>query len=199
MNTTHIFRLLCESKPMSLVELPPSFGIYALWDHEDQIRYIGCTPKATESFRVRVANKHVTGSEGRSHKFSQAYCVSRMWRYAPKLHAPAAGAKQNTLDAKIAKQLRTLFIRKHCKVTLVELPPNELSGGYFQTLTRLEAEIQVVAPKSMRAWEGVRFLPCEEPRELVNQLLDENVGLRAGAERQNCLYLQHVKGREGPV
>ena len=78
MNASQIFNILSESRPVAPIALPETFGIYALWDHARHIRYIGCTPKATEGFNARVANKHVTGSEGRSHKFSHAYRVGRM-------------------------------------------------------------------------------------------------------------------------
>jgi hypothetical protein len=105
MNISDVIFLLTQSKPVSSIKLPQSFGIYALWDHFGLIRYIGCTPKATESLNSRVANKHVTGSEGRSHKLSHAYCVGRMWRYCSKLHDLLAASGEDKADAKIAKYL----------------------------------------------------------------------------------------------
>lgn len=84
MDAGYILEML-QAEPVDLKDLPEEFGIYALWDHDKQIRYIGSTPKATEGFRTRVCNKHSTGSEGRSHKFSQAYCTGRMWRHCKKL------------------------------------------------------------------------------------------------------------------
>jgi len=199
MRAAQIFLALTQSTPIPTSDLPPAFGIYALWDHERSIRYFGCTPRAREDFRIRVANKHVTGSEGRSHKFSQAYCVGRMWRYSPKLHPECAGDGQDPNDAKLAKRLRTLFIRRHCAVTFVEVPVSSVTTGYFAYLTSLEAEIQARAPDAMRAWEGLLFVPtCDEPVALVEGLLNENTHLRAAAERQNALYLKHVckMGRE---
>lgn len=107
-----IFERLTRSVPINLADLPEEFGIYALWDHERQIRYIGSTPKATEGFRTRIYSKHATGSEGRSHKFTQAYCTGRMWRYCKKLDHPAAAREQSATDADAAKKLRNAFIRK---------------------------------------------------------------------------------------
>lgn len=191
MDSKDIFRNLTSSEPKLLIGLPDSFGIYALWDHEGKIRYIGCTPKATEGFRIRVGNKHVTGSEGRSHKFSQAYCTGRMWRYCKKLDPESALRAQNSDDAKIAKKLRTLFIRKYCRITFVEIPNNGIQN-YFNYLTSLEAEVQSMAPESMREWEGVGFSPFAEPAELVEQLISENPSLRTAAERQNEIFARYV-------
>tara|TARA_B100000446_G_C10413167_1_gene291782 strand:- start:122 stop:706 length:585 start_codon:yes stop_codon:yes gene_type:complete len=191
MDSKDIFRKLTSSEPKSLIGLPDSFGIYALWDHEGEIRYIGCTPKATEGFRVRVGNKHVTGSEGRSHKFSQAYCTGRMWRYCKKLDPESALCAQNPDDAKLAKKLRTLFIREHCRITYVEIPNHGLLN-YFSYLTSLESEVQNMAPASMRKWEGVGFSPFAEPSELVDKLMEKNPSLRTAAERQNEIYKRHV-------
>jgi hypothetical protein len=192
MESREIFKKLTSSEPKPLMGLPDTFGIYALWDHEKQIRYIGCTPKATEGFRVRVGNKHITGSEGRSHKFSQAYCTGRMWRFCKKLDPEHALHAQDTDDAKLAKKLRTLFIRKHCGVTFVEIPKNDATN-YFNDLTSLESQVQSMAPASMRAWEGVGFRPCVEPSSLVDLLIDENPNLRAAAESQQEVFNKHVK------
>jgi len=192
MDSKDIFRKLTYTEPKSLIGLPDSFGIYALWDHEGKIRYIGCTPKATEGFRVRVGNKHVTGSEGRSHKFSQAYCTGRMWRYCKKLDPESALRAQNSDDAKTAKELRTLFIRKHCRITYVEIPNNGLQN-YFSYLTSLESEVQNMAPASMRKWEGLGFSRFAEPLELVDKLLEENPILRTAATRQNEIFNRYVE------
>ena len=191
MDSKEIFRKLTSSEPKSLIALPDSFGIYALWDHESKIRYIGCTPKATEGFRVRVGNKHVTGSEGRSHKFSQAYCTGRMWRYCKKLDPEPALLAQNSDDAKLSKKLRTLFIRKYCRITFVEIPNNGVEN-YFNYLTSLEAEVQNMAPASMRKWEGVGFSPFSEPSKLVDKLIDEYPSLRRSAEKQDEIFNRYV-------
>jgi hypothetical protein len=191
MDSKDIFSKLTSTEPKSLIGLPDSFGIYALWDHEGKIRYIGCTPKATEGFRVRVGNKHVTGSEGRSHKFSQAYCTGRMWRYCKKLDPESALSTQNSDNAKLAKKLRTLFIRKHCRITFVEIPNKGLQN-YFNYLTFLESDVQNMAPASMRKWEGVGFSPFTEPSKLVDELIEENPSLRSAADKQNEIFNRYV-------
>jgi hypothetical protein len=192
MNSSDIFKKLTTSKPQSLIGLPNSFGIYALWDHEDKIRYIGCTPKATEGFHIRVGNKHVTGSEGRSHKFSQAYCTGRMWRYCKKLDPESASFDQSPQDAKLAKKLRTEFIRKHCHITYVEIPKNNETVNYFSLLTSLEAQVQEMAPPVMRSWEGICFQPFQEPIDLVDSLLATMPHLGEAAERQSNVFNNHV-------
>ena len=193
MDSREILENLKTSKPQSLKNLPGTFGIYALWDHDKNIRYIGCTPKATEGFNVRVGNKHVTGSEGSSHKFSQAYCTARMWRYCKKLDPSSALSAQDSNDAKLAKKLRTLFIRRHCRVTYVEISAEDGHGNYFSFLTNLESGVRALVPSSMQLWEGIRFSSMEEPTFLVNELLEENPLLKDAAERQAIIYREHVK------
>lgn len=193
MNSAQILSALCDSTPRCLDRLPQSYGLYALWDHAGKIRYIGCTPKATEGFNVRIGNKHVTGSEGRSHKFSHAYCVGRMWRYQKRLHPIESWREQSDADAKLAKRLRTLFIREHCRATLIEIPkPSDKE--YFSYLTSLEAEVKMLAPPEMKSWDGVRFSPSPEPTELVNELLDRYPALRAACERQSSIFERYVAG-----
>lgn len=109
-----------------------------------------------------------------------------------KLDPEAALHGQNLSDAKLSKKLRTLFIRKNCRITFVELPDNEQSN-YFSYLTTLESEVQNMAPASMRAWEGVVFKPCSEPLRLVDQLISEHPSLQLAAERQQLIYNTHVK------
>ena len=89
MDAKNILEQLATGHKHSLPELPETHGIYALWDHDGHIRYIGCTPKKTEGFKKRINSKHVTGSVCRSHKFSEAYCTGRMWRYSKHLERNA--------------------------------------------------------------------------------------------------------------
>lgn len=192
MTIENIFRQLTESTPVKLADLPEKFGIYALWDHEGKIRYIGSTPKATEGFRTRIFSKHATGSEGRSHKFTQAYCTGRMFRFCKSLHDPKAGLAQNAADANCAKKLRNAFIRKHCTATFVEIPIHSLQGQYFAELTRLELALQAMAPASMRQWEGIKFQSVAEPSDLVDSLLREHPHFAEGATRQAKLYYELV-------
>jgi hypothetical protein len=198
-NSLEILEKLRTSELQPLTDLPEKFGIYALWDHEKKIRYIGCTPKATEGFRTRVGSKHVTGSEGRSHKFSQAYCAGRMWRYCKKFDPSAALSAQDSNDAKLAKKLRTLFIRKHCGVTFVEISADECAGNYSSFLTSLESEILVLAPPSMRLWERIGFSPVKEPVVLVDELLEEHPSLKDAAERQAVIYWKYVGHKESSI
>lgn len=183
---------LASQKPASLFGLPKSFGIYALWDHEGAIRYIGATPRMTEGFNIRVGNKHVTGTEGRSHKFSHVYCVGRMWRFCRKLHPDSAGQAENLLDAKAAKRLRTLFIRRHCAATYVEIRHNQINENYFSFLTDLERAVYEVAPASMSQWAGVKCPQVSEPATLVEDLLKLHPYLRDPVERQRNIFRQHV-------
>jgi hypothetical protein len=189
-----IFERLTQFEPVNLADLPEEFGIYALWDHERQIRYIGSTPKATEGFRTRIYSKHATGSEGRSHKFTQAYCTGRMWRYCARLDGPAAASAQSPADAVAAKKLRNAFIRKYCMASYVTISRSSLPDPYFANLTSLEFRLQAMALPSMRVWEGIGFRPLPEPTALVDLLLAELPHFAAGAERQNAIYKAHVLG-----
>ncbi|MBZ0072963.1 MAG: hypothetical protein K8I04_14700 [Gammaproteobacteria bacterium] len=194
MDSRHIFNQLTGSAPVALADLPEQFGLYALWDHSGQIRYIGCTPKATEGFRTRIFSKHATGSEGRSHKFTQAYCVGRMWRYCKRLHPAAAACAQSAADAAASKKLRNAFIRKFCGATFVVVPPSNNTSNYFFYLTALESQVQEMAPASMRAWEGIGFSTTGEPAELVEQLLTGFPCDTAAIERQNAIFRKYVLG-----
>lgn len=187
-----IFKKLVNSEPCSLNELPETFGIYALWDHEGAIRYIGSTPKRTEGFKTRISNKHVTGSEGKSHKFSQAYCVGKMWRYSKSIHPYKAELEQHKGDAKLAKKLRTAFIRRHCRATFVAIPLQDGQENYSRDLRKLELKVQELCPEEMRTWERGRFKTASVPAELLDELLDEMPELRAAAERQNAIFEKYV-------
>lgn len=192
MDVRHAFVQLTESKPVRLADLPEEFGIYALWDHTKQVRYIGSTPKATEGFRTRIYSKHATGSEGRSHKFTQAYCTGRMWRYCKKLHGPAAALAQVAADASGAKKLRNAFIRRYCAATYLVVPRDSLPSPYFASLTAIEFQLQAMAPPSMRVWEGIGFAAVPEPTALVDRLLIDLPYLADAAQRQRSIYQRHV-------
>lgn len=192
MNAREILHLLTTSPPVPPIALPEAFGIYALWDHDGVARYIGSTPKATEGFHTRIANKHVTGSEGRSHKFSHVYCVGRMWRYSARLHPPEAGIHENVADAKLAKKLRSLFIRRQCGVTYLPIPDQGGTNGYSSYLTSLEHAVQMIAPDSMRLWEGTKCCIADVSSRLLNDLLQEYPHLRSATDRQLDLYNQYI-------
>jgi len=162
-------------------DLPHAIGVYALADHLGTIHYIGIT--SAESFRDRIYSRHVNGSEERSHKLACNYNIGRMWRDRKCAgHVPS--------DAKIAKDLRREFIRRHCWAACVPF------AGSKPELEALEKQIFRIAPPAMVSWNATRMrvnrLP--EPRELVDALI-EDLGLgseeRAALERQRRLFEVH--------
>ncbi|WP_342640177.1 hypothetical protein [Rhodoligotrophos ferricapiens] len=172
-----VLRDLMRGEPVQLGTLPHDHGIYALHDHTGTIRYIGITKSIESGFFDRIHNRHVTGSEGRSHKFSHAYNTGRMWRVK----------RDVSPDACLAKRLRTEFIRRRCRATFVTLPQS-----LWAELPRLEIAVQALAPRSMLDWGGKRgFAPLSEPTELVDALLDDlrfTPDQRAAVERQAALH-----------
>jgi hypothetical protein len=160
-----ILQKLQEQMPVALADLPNEHGVYALFDHSGSIRYIGVTESPDMGFWRRIFQYHVTGSEGRSHKFSQAYNTGRMWR------SRKGNPEQLTVNAKLAKSLRTKFCRTYCKATYVAIPRSAAPDNFFQFLTQLESQIQRIAPSVMRTWEGIKFRAVAEPIELVDKLI----------------------------
>jgi hypothetical protein len=148
--------LLASQELKSLDDLPETQGIYALADHRGALRYIGMTAK--DSFRKRINSRHVTGSEGNSHKFACAYNVGRMW-YGKKC------SEQDPVDGGLARRLRQIFIRRHCRAAYV---PLQLKKAELQTL---ESGVLNIAPIGMRDWNGKRFWSEPEPRDLVGSLI----------------------------
>jgi hypothetical protein len=172
-----VLRSLTTSAPVYLNDLPQEHGIYALHDHTGAIRYIGITKADKHGFRGRINNRHASGSEGRSHKFSHAYNTGRMWR----------AKRDSRPDAAWAKRLRTAFIRRHCRATFVVVP-RTLWGG----LLELESVIKAMAPQGMDDWGNRRDFVClSEPNDLVDALLNElrfTFDQRAAVERQAALH-----------
>lgn len=168
-----VLRNLTTNDPVRLELLPREHGIYALHDHTGAVRYVGITKADPYGFYGRINGRHANGSEGRSHKFSHAYNTGRMWR----------SKKDDRPDASLAKQLRTAFIRLHCRATFVIVPP-----ALWGALRRLETAVQAMAPEGMLDWGGKRGFGClSEPKELVDALLDElrfTSDQRAAVERQ---------------
>jgi hypothetical protein len=172
-------KLLVLQGLKSLDDLPEAQGIYALADHRGALRDIGMTVNA--SFRKRIYNRHVTGSEGNSHKFACAYNVGRMW-YKKKC------SDQDPTDGFLARRLRQVFIRRHCRAMYV---PLQLKKAELQTR---ESGALNIARIGMRDWNGKRFWSQPEPRELVDSII-EDLGwssANCGAiERQAKLYDLH--------
>ena len=183
------YDLLLARPGLPFTQLRAEIGIYSLWDHTGAIRYIGSTPRSEAGFRGRIG-KPIGGSEGRSHKFSQAYCSGRLWRFCPRLHPQAAAAPWNECDAAAAKTLRTRFIRRYCRASCLPM-----ATGH-EGLEALEHGVIEIAkrrgPSGMLAWNGTRFPVESEPVALVDALLTETPGVRAAVERQRRLYERYV-------
>ncbi|MFG1400239.1 MULTISPECIES: hypothetical protein [Roseixanthobacter] len=154
-----VYDALVTQDRLRLPELPRTHGIYALYDHAGDMRYIGITPVDPHGFHGRINNRHVTGSEGRSHKFSHAYNTGRMWR----------NKRDNGADAKVAKDLRSHFARRYCRATIVPVE-RELHA----LLPTFEKAVQAKAPAGQLLWLNKRgFDPYDEPVALVDSLLSE--------------------------
>jgi DNA polymerase-3 subunit epsilon len=142
------------------------------------MRYIGIA--YSEGFKVRIRNKHATGSEDRSHKFSAAYNTGRLWRDRH---------DEGTQDAKAAKRLRNKFVLKHCTASVVDV------GGYDgkASLALIERKVIALALSEETLWNWP-FVPQEEPVELVDELIAE---LRLSAEQREAIERQRRRFLEG--
>ncbi|WP_167648822.1 hypothetical protein [Mameliella alba] len=166
-----------------LVNIPKEKGIYALADHELRFRYIGSTEG--KDFRDRIQNRHITGTESNSHKFSWAYNVGRMYR------GPKSSDKEVMADRHAAKQLRNAFIRKYCRAVWMPYSGNRIE---IETLERAMIEI---APLERVLWnrERIHVSPPPEPRHLVDDLISQ---LRLDVETRKRLERQELRHRAGP-
>jgi hypothetical protein len=171
-----------KSQQLSEIDkLPIAVGVYALADHLGAIHYIGIT--AADSFRDRIYSRHVNGSEERSHKLACNYNIGRMWRNRK-------SACHVESDAKLAKQVRKEFIRRHCRAACVPL------NGPKPELEKLEKELIALAPPEMVSWNKTRkrVNQLPEPRDLVEKIIfDLGFGPeeRAALERQAKLFNIH--------
>ena len=161
----------------SAKELPSTSGLYVLRDHTRAIRYVGIAH--SEGFRVRIRNKHATGSEDRSHKFSAAYNSGRLWR--DRHHGSAD-------DGAVSKITRNHFILKHCTASVVEIP----DYGTKSVLESMERDIINLADPSDIIWNG-KFQALEEPTELVDQIIEE---LRLSQDDRAALARQSLRFSE---
>ena len=163
-------------------------GIYALADHEGRLKYIGMTESASASFYKRINQRHTTGSENYSHKFS-SYCnVGRVW----------CGRKTGTAteDESVARKVRQTMSRRHCRAAYVAI------DDQWTGLAAIEAEIIRLAPPEMRTWNamGSHFAISAEPNDLVDDAIRE-LGLRsaeiAALERQVACFARQagINGR----
>ena len=154
---TSILSRLLESTPLRLEAIPQGQGIYALYDHESRARYIGVTAKCLND---RIFKRHVGGDDN-SHKYSTIYNAGRMF-HSRKVTASCPN------DGPIAKELRRLFVREHCRavaIAIPDLPKDELFD--------LEAQVLSAAPEEARSWNEARALNAFEPTEALNAFLAE--------------------------
>ncbi len=195
MNARDLLDQLISTSAVRLIDLPKDFGIYALRDHEQRIRYIGCTHTESMGFRRRIFNYHRSGNEGQSHKFSQAYCTGRMWRFKKTFHGSGFEYLHDEYDANVAKKLRNDFVERFCTASYVAIE-GQGSTSYFARLQSLEAEVQRLAAPEMRRWERKLFREEDEPEALTDLLIAEGVCLdRAAADRQRERYNSHMRNR----
>lgn len=158
MNNSDILSLLLSQESVKTADLPrDQRGIYGLIDHNQRLRYIGCTTKEAENFRKRIHQRHRTVSETHSHYFSKIYNTGRMYR--DRL------TQQGDADAKIAKDLRSAFIAEYCRAVYVPLEASELE------ILALEASTIAIAPSENILWNRATTMVYPEPTDLVDALI----------------------------
>lgn len=158
MKNTDVLAALLAQTPVKTASLPrDQRGIYGLIDHDQHLRYIGCTTREAENFRKRIHQRHRTGSETHSHYFSKIYNTGRMYR--DRL------TQQGDPDAKIAKDLRSAFIAEYCRAVYVPLEASELE------ILALEAATIAIARSENILWNRATTLVYPEPTELVDRLV----------------------------
>tara|TARA_R110002073_G_scaffold129935_5_gene276471 strand:+ start:12350 stop:13495 length:1146 start_codon:yes stop_codon:yes gene_type:complete len=168
---------ILEAPPQATVMAPKDCrGVYGLVDHHGDLRYIGSTKSAAETFYKRIHQRHRTGSETSSHYFSRMYNTGRMWRLR---NDPAT-----KVDGDIAKKLRNAFISEFCQAVWVPLSDDlDISG--------LEAEVLSLAPKEVVAWNGRGMEAYEEPADLVDAVIERlkfRTAELAAIERQRTRF-----------
>ncbi len=171
MTPDDILAFLHQSPPQKLSDLPRGQGLYALYDHEHQPRYIGSTAMG---LRKRIHGYHAGGDDN-SHKFSTVYNAGRMF------HA-RKDPRTDATDGPIAKKLRRLFARAKCRAVGLE----------FLDLTKaelfdLETRVYSLAPPETIAWNHKKVLATIDPGQALDDFLDEihwSERERAAIERQ---------------
>lgn len=150
-------------------------GLYGLVDHLGDLRYIGSTSAADQTFYERIHQRHRTGSEGMSHYFSQMYNTGRMWRERTD--------ETTKVDGDLAKKLRNEFVVDHCSAVWLALPDTA-------DIARLEAEVLALAPDHAIAWNRRRMEAYDEPTDLVDATLRR---LGWGAQEQAAIERQRQR------
>lgn len=152
-------------------------GLYGLVDHLGDIRYIGATSSADQTFYARIHQRHRTGSEDKSHYFSRMYNTGRMWR--------DRNDAATEVDGGLAKKLRNSFVADHCRAVWHPLPD-------AADIRRLEEEVLAIAPDHAIAWNRRKMQAYDEPTELVDATLRRlrwGTQELAAIERQRQLFL----------
>ena len=173
-----ILEQILEARPQATTMAPKDCReVYGLVDHHGELRYIGSTKSAAETFYKRIHQRHRTGSETSSHYFSRMYNTGRMWRLR---NDPAT-----KVDGDIAKKLRNAFIAEYCQAVWVPISDD-------LDISSLEAEVIALAPKEVVAWNGRGMEAYDEPADLVDAVLDQlrfGAAERAAIERQRSRFL----------
>lgn len=168
---------LLAQTPCRLEDLPSHSGIYGLWDAFGEMRYVG----STQDLRDRVWSRHVTGSEGKSHKLAQElnqhlFYVDR----ATRLRHPAR--------AKTVRGLRQRFVRGHYKATFVDIMAT--TGD----LKRLERQVIDLAEPGNRLWNDRTSIQTRLSGHLAALITDfvrhevRNEAQRAALRTQAALW-----------
>lgn len=153
-----ILNELMLAKPRQTSEAPKDArGIYGLFDHLGEFRYIGSTSSTNQTFYERIHHRHRTGSETHSHYFARMYNTGRMWRLRNDL--------ETKVDGDVAKRLRNAFIAHHCRAVWIPLPDHA-------PIADLEAEVIAMAPAAMTAWNNRGMEAYDEPEALVDAMID---------------------------
>ena len=169
-----VFHDLISREPKRLGFLPHDHGIYALHDHTGAIRYIGITKSIDSGLFNRINSRYVTGSEGRSRKFSHAYnhvaCQEGWALRCQPGEAFALGVHSTTLRSDVR------------------------SGASFNSDRTAQAGDRrpgVGSRAYARLGWKLALASLAEPKELVDSLLDDlcfSPEQRAAIERQAALY-----------
>lgn len=170
-----ILSRLLDTTPKHLSAVPRGPGIYALYDHASEARYVGITAKC---LRDRIFNRHV-GGDNNSHKFSSAYNAGHMFH--SRRH-PGTCAK----DGPVAKELRRLFVRERCRAVAIPL-----RAVQKDELFALEAEVIALAPATALRWNNVRQMSAFEPADVVDTFIGKLGWSRervAALERQSLRW-----------
>ncbi|KHA53114.1 3'-5' exonuclease [Sulfitobacter geojensis] len=168
-----ILQELILAKPRQTCEAPKDArGIYGLFDHLGEFRYIGSTSSISQTFYERIHRRHRAGSETHSHYFARMYNTGRMWvdRNDP----------DTASEMKIVRRMRQAFIAQHCRAVWVPLPDHA-------PIADLEAQVIAMAPAEMTAWNNRGMDAYDEPEGLVDALIER---LSLSPYEREALYRQ---------